>query len=230
METETPKSRNLRLRGLAFFGAVSASLSHEINNVLAIVGELSGLLGDLSHGAVAGNPPDSERLKSLSTRMADQVARGKRLVKRLNRFAHTVDQPVAAVSVTETLELIAIICRRFADLKSSHLKTQLPHDDLVIESSAFGLMRAAHLCIITALGTGEQENRVTVGYEAVENGCHLIVTSRLPITWGPDQAELANDLDLLLEDLHGRVVKSPVADHHGFVLFFPRRGDNGPVI
>ena len=33
---------------LAFFGKVSASISHELKNVMAIISETAGLLGDLS--------------------------------------------------------------------------------------------------------------------------------------------------------------------------------------
>ena len=38
------KQRLLREKGFGFFGAITASLSHEINNVFAITNELSGLL------------------------------------------------------------------------------------------------------------------------------------------------------------------------------------------
>ena len=38
-----------RQNGFAFFGAITASLSHELNNVLATIKELSGLLEDLVH-------------------------------------------------------------------------------------------------------------------------------------------------------------------------------------
>lgn len=36
----------LREKGFGFSGAITASLSHEINNVFAIINELSGLLED----------------------------------------------------------------------------------------------------------------------------------------------------------------------------------------
>ena len=41
-----PRSTLLRLGGFGFFGAITASLSHEMNNVLATVNELGGLLGE----------------------------------------------------------------------------------------------------------------------------------------------------------------------------------------
>ncbi len=221
MDVENRRNEHLRLKGLAFFGAISASLSHEINNVLAIVGELSGLLGDLAHGT-----PNSERLNSIAGRATEQVSRGKRLVKRLNRFSHAVDQPVAQVSLIETLELITIICRRFADLRNAKLENNSPDEDLVLETSAFGLMRAVHICIDLALGSGdEMQNRVSVDFEAVDQGCHFTVTSRAPISLGPDQAGKVEDLKLLMTDLCGRVVATPERAPYRFVLYLPRRRD-----
>jgi hypothetical protein len=41
---------------LAFFGKVNASISHELKNVMAIISETAGLLGDLSEMARGGHP------------------------------------------------------------------------------------------------------------------------------------------------------------------------------
>jgi hypothetical protein len=41
---------------LAFFGKVNASISHELKNVMAIISETTGLLGDLSEMARGGTP------------------------------------------------------------------------------------------------------------------------------------------------------------------------------
>jgi hypothetical protein len=39
---------SLGRQGLQFFGKISASVSHEIKNVLAVIGENAGLLEDLA--------------------------------------------------------------------------------------------------------------------------------------------------------------------------------------
>ena len=41
---------------LAFFGKVNASISHELKNVMAIIAETAGLLGDLSEMARGERP------------------------------------------------------------------------------------------------------------------------------------------------------------------------------
>ena len=53
--------------GLQFFGRISASISHEIKNVLAIVNENAGLLEDYSIMAEGGMPLDPARLKKMAS-------------------------------------------------------------------------------------------------------------------------------------------------------------------
>lgn len=228
MDQEGTSSRLLREGGLAFFGVITASLSHEINNVLAIVGELSGLLGDLSHGAAEGRSPAPDRLISISGRVSDQVERGKRLVKRLNRFAHTVDQPITLVDVNDTMELITTLCQRFATLKKATLEVDLPDADLVVESSSFGLMQAVHLCIDLALAAGEEGAcTVTAGFEAADDGCTFFVTCSDPIPLDQRCTDRLSYLLLLMEELGGRVICSPETDPCRFVLFAPRKRTAG---
>lgn len=231
MDQEHPNSRLLREGGLAFFGAITASLSHEINNVLAIVGELSGLLGDLTHGAAAGRPLDPERLLSISGRVTDQVERGKRLVKRLNRFAHTVDQPITALSVNETMELITTLCQRFAGLNKATLETEFPNDELVIESSAFGVMQAVHLCIDLALNTGEENaNTVTAGFnKAADDGCTFVISCTAEVPLDQRANNRLSYLELLMKDLGGTVICSPGSGPCRFELHTPRQRPAGPA-
>ena len=45
---------------LLFFGRIGASVSHELKNVLAVMNEQAGLLGDLACMAARGMPLDPE--------------------------------------------------------------------------------------------------------------------------------------------------------------------------
>ncbi|BCO08701.1 hypothetical protein GF1_10770 [Desulfolithobacter dissulfuricans] len=98
--------------GLAFFGKITASLSHEMKNALAIINENSGLLEDYMLMAESGMEVDPERLSELAARIGRQVERADGLVNRLNAFAHSVDHPVQEVDLDQLLKLAASLSHR----------------------------------------------------------------------------------------------------------------------
>ena len=58
----TDDSQAMAIEGVRFFGEMSASISHEIKNVLAIINENAGLLQDMVMMIEKGSPLSPERL------------------------------------------------------------------------------------------------------------------------------------------------------------------------
>jgi len=77
--------------GVRFFGRMSASISHEIKNVLAIINENAGLLDDFALMAEKGMPLDPRRLGKVAESLMKQVRRADAIVRNMNKFAHSVD-------------------------------------------------------------------------------------------------------------------------------------------
>ncbi len=107
--------------GLVFFGKMSASISHELKNVLAIINENAGLTEDLIALAGKGRTLDVSRIKSLAAKVKDQVKRGDDIVKTMNKFAHSVDREKASIIPIEFLDLVAALSRRLASTKGFEL-------------------------------------------------------------------------------------------------------------
>jgi signal transduction histidine kinase len=91
---------------LAFFGRVNASISHELKNVMAIISETTGLLGDLSEMARGGTPLDPDMLASSTESIIEEIQRGFTIIRQMNRFSHSVDTPVVSIDLTEILDLV----------------------------------------------------------------------------------------------------------------------------
>lgn len=91
---------------LAFFGKVNASISHELKNVMAIISETAGLLGDLSEMAQGGEPIDPDMLASSTDSIIEEIQRGFTTIRQMNRFAHSVDTPVLSVDLMDILDLV----------------------------------------------------------------------------------------------------------------------------
>jgi len=134
-----------------FFGRVSASVSHEIKNVLAIVNETAGLLEDLSLMAEQGIPLDPARLKALSGKIKKQVRRADKIVKNMNRFAHSADSPRQDVDLGETLTLMCALVERVATMSGVTLQPKLPGQPVKVVTAPFVLNHILWMCLETAI-------------------------------------------------------------------------------
>lgn len=106
---------------VAFSGRITAAFTHEVKNVLAIIKEASGLMEDLLSLSRDASFPHRERLVRAVSTIQAQVNRGVELSTRLNRFAHSLDEPVAAVDLKDMIDQFALLAQRFARLKEVKL-------------------------------------------------------------------------------------------------------------
>lgn len=105
IDPETDKTR--------FFGEVSASVAHELQNVLAIVKETAGLMQDnLLMQKDALSPEIAETFSKTITRIQEQTERGGKITAGLNGFAHTADLPETGVVVSEVVQRLVFLSRR----------------------------------------------------------------------------------------------------------------------
>jgi nitrogen fixation/metabolism regulation signal transduction histidine kinase len=123
--------------GFQFFGKMSASISHEIKNALAIINESAGLLEDFSLLTEKGRPIDPERLKRLAQSVARQVQRADGLIKNLNRFAHSADDASRIVDLAEMLELVVSLVQRLAAMREARVELVLPAHPVMVITNLF---------------------------------------------------------------------------------------------
>ncbi|MBI5489394.1 MAG: hypothetical protein HY905_18825 [Deltaproteobacteria bacterium] len=148
---------------LAFFGAASAGLSHEINNVLAIINELAGLIGDVVAAAERADVrADGARLRAVLERVSAQIARGKEQVRLLNRFAHSVDGPTGGLDGSEVLSLAVALGQRAARLRKVALATVAAEAPLRLPGGAFEFLHLFHRSLGLALARAKPGSGVEV--------------------------------------------------------------------
>ena len=98
----------------AFLAAMTASATHEVRNVLAIIKESAGLVDDLVQVQGAGGRLDPEKVQRALDRIGLQVRRGADLLTHLNRLAHTLDQDLSLVEMNQEGEQLVFLSQRFA--------------------------------------------------------------------------------------------------------------------
>lgn len=140
--------------GMRFFGTVSASATHDLKNVLAVIQENAGLLEDLCRMAEKGRPLDPGRLMRLAVELQQQVRRGDRIVTAMNRFAHSVDEDPKALDAAGVLELLAVLSARFLASRGLQLQTTPPAAPASLPASPFLLIRLVWSCLERAAALG----------------------------------------------------------------------------
>jgi len=159
--------------GLAFFGRMSASISHEIKNVLAVINENAGLVDDLALLAERGAELDPERLRRAAAAVQKQIRRGDGIIKNMNAFAHSVDEPVRQVNLDELAGLMVALSQRFAARKVVTLDAGEP-SGASVTVNPFLLENLLHLCIAFALESAGAQKSLAVSTEKRADGAAVV--------------------------------------------------------
>ena len=138
--------------GLRFFGKVSASIAHEIKNVLAIINENAGLLEDLSYAAQKGAPIDPERVNRACRQFNKQIQRADYIVKNMGRFAHSVDTFNSLVDLHDLSVLVGDLAGRLAAMRKLSIVVDPTDNPIVVMGNPFLLKNLVWGCLEFAFG------------------------------------------------------------------------------
>ena len=210
-----------RVRGVDFFGRLAASVSHEINNVMTIINEKSGLLEDLAYAAEQGCALDPARVRDIGASFARQTRRGVEILRRFNKFAHCVDEPSATFELKSVLDNLASLCERLAQLRKIELKTESLETGLNIHGDPFMVQHAVFACLDAVLDVLEPGGAATLSMR----GDALDATVHVCAAPAPERALDEGRLHTartLAACLRGRLDLTAGADALVLTLTFPR--------
>jgi hypothetical protein len=91
---------------------MTASTTHEVRNVLAIIKESAGLVGDLVRLYEKRGTLDPAKFHRSTERIDLQVKRGAEHLTQLNRLSHALDRDRASLDLREEIRLHAFLCGR----------------------------------------------------------------------------------------------------------------------
>lgn len=154
--------------GFQFFGKMTASISHEIKNVLAIINENAGLLEDLALIAEQGLAIDAQRLKALSHSVMKQVKRADMIVKNMNRFGRSADASFQTIDLNVLIELLVALSNRSAAMRGITLKPKFNESPVTIKTSPFLLMNLLWLCLEFAMDAAGDKKVVELASRKAE--------------------------------------------------------------
>jgi C4-dicarboxylate-specific signal transduction histidine kinase len=169
--TEPPQ--DLIHEGVRFFGEISASISHELKNVLAIINENAGLLADIVDLSTKGMPIAPQRLARLAQSIAGQVSRGDRIVKDMNRFAHSADLPRETVDVGDVIHFICEVASRLIKKKGELPRIDTPAVPIMVQTNRFFLENLVWACLNHSLDAQTPDREMAVEVKKSHNGARI---------------------------------------------------------
>jgi C4-dicarboxylate-specific signal transduction histidine kinase len=193
--------------GFHFFGKMSASISHEIKNALAIINEKAGLLEDFTVLAGQGRPIDPERLKSLAGDIMKQIQRADGLVKRMNRFAHSSDDPFKMIDLGETLELITSIAQRLASMREARVELILPGHPVMVITNPFLFENLIWACLEFLLS--ENHKTIKLIPESIGEEVRIRLVGQFPFPDNPGRPFPSGKEEALLTSLKAEFGMEP---------------------
>jgi len=193
---------DLQGKDVEFFGKITASMTHEFKNVLAIIKESAGLMEDITQIAPLSDSRHQEKLDNALKTIKNQLNRGMELSTVFNRFAHTPDKSVAEINLHHLAGQVVTLSERFARLKHITL-TVAPEGEsdtsLAVTGSPVWLQMAVYLAIECGLKILPAESAITLTSE-IHDGKKSI---RLDFAPGQADAADAGELAGTVDELPG---------------------------
>ncbi|MDP8206626.1 MAG: hypothetical protein P9L92_08200 [Candidatus Electryonea clarkiae] len=210
-------------RELSFFGTITASVTHELNNVLSIVEQVAGLLEDMLAAQESGYPVKPEKLARIHERITRQTKRGVGIIKSLNSFAHGTDEPVSEFDLNHIVGNIITLSTRFAELKKVRLESEYTAEEVKITGDPFLLQQAVFSGFQFLLEDAKKDDTIVVTVSQHENGSAAQVQIKGPAHEKSNRDEPRIEfLNYLTAELGGTFTMNGSEDHREtLTLYFP---------
>jgi hypothetical protein len=196
-----------------FMGTVTAQSMHEMQNILAIIRESAGLMGDIlkvnSRVEFKHKPNMVRTLENITF----QVDRGKGLLDATSRLAHTPDADLLeCCDLTAFSRTLGKLADRYVRLKGVTLILSVPSTALPVSMGALQVLMGGYKALQWAVDTGVKDGEMRADLEKGTDFHVLSITPPQGVTPDQDKVPL---LGTMLEpgraEWNGRQLK----------LFFP---------
>ncbi len=164
------------IAGLRFFGKISASISHEIKNVLAIINENAGLLKDYTLMTEQGLELNPHQVGAKAEKIMAQVARADEIIKKMNLLAHSIDQDRQKTNLNVIIKLMIALYDRMAAMKNIKLELSAASESVSIITAPFFLENLISLCLDFILNVTDEGSVIQLWCEKTKKGALIRFT------------------------------------------------------
>ncbi|MCW8810168.1 MAG: hypothetical protein OQK52_07200 [Ignavibacteriaceae bacterium] len=163
-------------KDIKFIGKITAGVTHELNNVLASIREISGLMTDILSITDEKSFPRKEKFQTSLGKIQNQVQRGVKLTSQLNKFSHLTDNYKNDIDLNELLEHLIFLTERFARIKNVALQNQSINQTITINTDPLRLQMALFNCISYLLNQTVIGGEISISPEKKGKECLVSIT------------------------------------------------------
>ncbi len=197
---------------------MTATISHEVKNVLAIINENAGLLEDLSLMEQKGIKIDPDRLISVTGKIKQQVKRADVIIKNLNRFGHSTDEAVQEIDLEDTVTFMIALCERNASNRDVTLGLNAPDSVIKATTNLFLLQNLIWLCLDFALDAVGDEKNVMIDILREDTGKVIILFTIKGFINIPGKTFPTDEEHAILDALHGSILTNTTTEEISVTL------------
>ena len=199
-------------------GAVTALSMHEMQNILAIIRESAGLVGDVLSINARVDFKHRPKMEQALEHITTQVARGKNLLEATSRLAHSSDDDLLLnCDLSIYARTVALLSERLVRLKGASVSFTPSPTPLPVTVGALMVLMSGYRAVQWAVGAGihkEGQVQVSLSPGVTEHG--LTITP--PVGLCPDST-LLDSLPMCLPGQTMRVHWDGIQ----LTLFFPAK-------
>lgn len=157
-------------RRLQYMGRMTAGMTHEINNVLAVIRETAGFAQDLISLSGPDSFPNREKALKCLEEVQRQIERGSGFTRALNRFAHSVDHERQTTPVQDIVALAVALNERHVRQKCAVLEAVETEASPALDADFFLVIEALSLLISRAVEDLGGEGKVLLSFDLKDTG------------------------------------------------------------
>jgi two-component system NtrC family sensor kinase len=163
----------IRVDRLAEIGRTASGIAHEINNPIAVIGEISGWIGAVAADAKGLNPEDREEIETAVEHIVKQVTRCRSITHQLLSFARDLGTSRASVDIHKLLEETVSFLNPDLKYKEIVVSLNLMEGPLMMDSDKQMLEQVLVNLLSNAVYAveekGQKEGRIEIATARVES-------------------------------------------------------------
>jgi len=149
-----------------FMGAVTALSMHEMQNVLAIIRESAGLIGDILKVNAKVDFKHRPNMERTLEHITTNVDRGKGLLEATSRLAHAPDDDLLdSCDLCVYARTLALLSERLVRLKGAAVRFTPATGSLPVATGALTVLMAGYRSMQWAVGSGTKGGTVSLDIE-----------------------------------------------------------------